>query len=95
MRFSLVRLHSEISQWQVHAAECQDVFDLARNGAFAAMVNAESAEEIVKNEMAARAEQGLVKNNYKIMGCCNSANRTQVFAGNEAKPSSLKSESVD
>jgi hypothetical protein len=70
MRLALV--HSadlEFTGWEIHPTECDHVTKSIHRGSFVAIVSAESPGAFVKSETAARAEQSLGDEDFKIMPC--------------------------
>jgi hypothetical protein len=71
VRFALVQtVDFELSRWEIHSAECDDVTKSIRRGLFTAIVSAESPGALVQSEIAARATAGMEEVGLEIMPCC-------------------------
>ena len=70
--YALALIHTaglEFAGWEIHPTECDHVTKSMQRGSFVAIVSAESPGAFVKSETAARAEQSLGDEDYKIMPC--------------------------
>jgi hypothetical protein len=70
MRLALI--HSadlEFTGWEIHQTECDHVTKSMQQGSFVAIVSTESLGAFVESETAARAEQCLADEDFKIMRC--------------------------
>jgi hypothetical protein len=77
MRLALIHAADpEFTEWEIHPTKCDHVRKSIQRGSFVAIVSAESPGGFVKSEAAARAEQGLRDEDFKIMPCWTDADET-------------------
>jgi hypothetical protein len=70
MRLALIHTSDfGFSGWEIHTTRCDHVTKSIRRGSFVAIVSAESPGAFVEAEIAARAEQSLGDEDFKIMPC--------------------------
>ncbi len=70
MRLALIHTNDfGFSGWEIHTTKCDHVTKSIRRGSFVAIVSAESPGAFVEAEIAARAEESLGDDDFKIMPC--------------------------
>ena len=71
MRLALIHTTDfGFSGWEIHTTECDHVTKSIRRGSFVAIISAESPGAFIEAEIAARAEQSLGGEDFKIVPCC-------------------------
>jgi hypothetical protein len=70
MRLALIHTTDfGFSGWEIHTTECDHVTKSIHRGSFVAIVSAQSPGAFVEAEIAARAEESLGDEDFKVMPC--------------------------
>jgi hypothetical protein len=70
MRLALIHsIDAGFTGWEIHAVECGHVTKSIQRRSFVAIVSAESPGAFVESDIAARSEEGLGDEDFKIMPC--------------------------